>query len=99
MEKAWKEGDDEREVEHEFEHQRRTAAKVQRRKGFDMSDINAFTKKMNENPLEYTVTGNANGGGSMFFIELTKRNKKGNKQTNNIKQTKLHVIGSIHIIE
>ena len=81
--KDWEQGDDQKELEHEYDVSKR----IQERKGkkssmpaFDPSDPKSIAKAMKKNPLAFSG-GSSGAGPSMVFVELQPKQKDGKEWT------------------
>jgi len=77
VEKEWEGGDEEEELEHEFERQRKLNEKKQKEMGiaFDGSDPTKLRKIMQDPMAMAGMKGGS--GGSMIFVDLTKKQPDG----------------------
>jgi hypothetical protein len=81
IEKSWQKGDGSIELENEYEHQAKVAAKRSKNKGMSIpSDPNELAKAIKKDPLAFK-NNKSSGAAVMFFVDLRFKRPNGRSWT------------------
>lgn len=82
IEKAWESGDDEDELENEYDIRRKVAQKVQQRKtGFNAEKPEDIAKLVKKDPLAFAGLNSNGASGLMYFVDLKPKQSNGKDWT------------------